>query len=142
MGISSMSICMQNSIKDLRMKHNVKRMTQKLCWKWALWIKHDMSFGKENKLEMHSYSFFPEKDTTLVLRNALRLYIKDVPFGNEPLFEILTVGLNKYFGCRVESLPLIRNLYVNYASVPSGMKLQSFELRPLHITLLYYPPYQ
>ena len=29
--------------------------------------------------------FFSKQDTTLVLRNTLMLYIKDVPFGNEPL---------------------------------------------------------
>ena len=47
-------------------------------------------------LEVHL--FFPKKDTTLVLRNALRLHIKDVPFSNDPRFDILTISLNKYFG--------------------------------------------
>ena len=43
------------------------------------------------------FIFFQKNDTTLVLRNALRPYIKDVPFGNEPFFKILIVSLNKYF---------------------------------------------
>ena len=48
-------------------------------------LKTRLSKAKRDMKTSLFYLYFPKNETTLVLRNALRLYVQDVPFSTEPL---------------------------------------------------------
>ena len=76
---------------------DISRKT-KVCFVTILYIKTWIRFDKGDS---HSlvFFFFPKNRYYISIKKRPKaIYMQDVPFSNEPLFKILTVGLNDYFG--------------------------------------------